>query len=60
MQLEFTMKSQFGHERFFPVNSLAQALVDIMPRRTAFHRKDLEILKEAGFSIEVKPEEIKV
>lgn len=60
MELKFTVKNQFGNERFFPANTLAEYLVKIMPRRSAFHRSDIEILKEAGFTVIVEQPEIKV
>ena len=49
--IKIMRKDDYGKERFYPQNRLAQTLLDIMPRRNCFLRRDIEKLHEAGFKI---------
>jgi hypothetical protein len=51
-------KSKFGTDHYFPYNDNAKLLIEIIPRREAFFKKDLIRLKDLGFRIVVKAEEI--
>lgn len=48
--LEVELKSVYGRELIYPKNELAQNILQLTGRKT-FYKKDLEILKKAGFQI---------
>lgn len=57
MDVVITRREQYGSERFYPECEKAALLARLAHRRT-FTRKELSLIKELGFRIVVKQEEV--
>jgi len=57
MDVVITRREQYGSERFYPECEKAALLARLAHRRT-FTRKELALIKELGFRIVVKQEEL--
>lgn len=55
MKLQFILKRNYGHERYYPHNTLAHGLVALTGRK-CLKDVELERLKWSGFEIEVLPQ----
>ena len=55
MTLTFTLKRQYGRERFYPEGPAAVAVVGLTGRK-CLNETEIERLKWAGFRIEIKTE----
>jgi hypothetical protein len=57
MEIVITRREQYGSERFYPECEKAALLARLAHRRT-FTRKELFLIKELGYTIVVKQEEL--
>lgn len=57
MEIVITRREQYGSERFYPECEKAALLARLAHRRT-FTRKELFLIKELGYTIVVKHEEL--
>lgn len=57
MEIVITRREQYGSERFYPECEKAALLARLAHRRT-FTRKELALIKELGYTIVVKHEEL--
>lgn len=59
MEIVITRREQYGSERFYPECEKALILARLAHRRT-FTRKELFLIKELGYKIVVKQEEVTI
>jgi hypothetical protein len=57
MEVVITRREQYGTERFYPECEKAAILARLAHRRT-FTRRELTLIKELGYKIVVKQEEV--
>ena len=57
MEVVITRREQYGTERFYPECEKAALLARLAHRRT-FTRRELTLIKELGYKIVVKQEEV--
>jgi hypothetical protein len=57
MEIVITRREQYGTERFYPECVKAALLARLAHRRT-FTRTELSLIKELGYTIVVKQEEV--
>lgn len=57
MEIVITKREQYGTERFYPECEKAMVLARLAHRRT-FTRRELSLIKELGYRIVVKQEEV--
>ena len=64
MKIKVTYKKEFGRERFYPANDETRKLLSLFlpPSITgkSFSRRQIEGLKELGFKIEAKQDEVEI
>ena len=57
MEIVITRREQYGSERFYPECEKAAVLARLAHRRT-FTRRELALIKELGYRIVIKQEEV--
>jgi len=51
MRLEFQHATQYGRDRYFPDNYLAEGLLRVIGQKRCFTFDQVRILKEIGFKV---------
>lgn len=59
MLIIVTLKNKCGNDWFYPVNEVGKKLISLMKgERKGFSKEELKIIKELGFLIELKQQEL--
>ena len=56
MKVVVTIKRVYGVKRYFPKCANSEAMIAMMHPRLAFLEKDIELMREAGWSLEILPD----